>query len=162
MVDLKRLKNLLDYNPETGVFSWKVFRRWNALSGGIAGHRAKNGYITIHIGGIVYKAHRLAWLYHYGVEPSGHIDHINLVRDDNRISNLRIATPSQNKMNGKVQADNRLGVKGVRKRRNGRYSARITINGNLVYIGTFDTAEEAHSAYCDMAKKHFGAFANYG
>jgi hypothetical protein len=111
------------------------------------------------IDGQVYKAHRLAWVYVHGIEPKRHLDHINGVRDDNRIANLREATVSQNAMNKK--AVNRL--KGAHW--NGtvkKWQSVVVKSGRQIWLGYFASAEAAHAAYCSAAKTHFGEFANAG
>jgi len=110
----ERLKHLLHYNPDTVVFTWlsKPSRRIN--SGSIAGRiKPKKGYVEIGISGRIYLAHRLAWLYIYGTWPKEQVDHINGIRNDNRIKNLRLATTSQNQWNKKMQKNNTSGIKGV-------------------------------------------------
>ena len=93
-----------------------------------------------------------------GSFPSGMIDHINGVCDDNRWSNLRQATRSQNAANQRIHRDNTLGMKGV-YRHGKRFAAKIRINGDGIHLGTYDTPEEAHSIYCEAAAFAFDDFA---
>lgn len=160
-ISQKRLKELLSYSPETGVFSWRV-KRSNAAPpiGGAAGGLS-NGYNRIEIDQKQYSAHRLVWLYVYGRWPAKQIDHINGIRNDNRMVNLREASKSQNTQNQKLRLDNKSGLKGVSFHSNGAWTSRITFNGKRVNIGYFDTKEQAHEAYIAAAKKHFGEFAKF-
>lgn len=134
----ERLKELLSYDPETGVFRWKVDRR-KVKAGTRAGALTK-GYIVISVDGKKYKAHRLAWLYTYGCWPTNEIDHVNRVKDDNRLCNLRDVTRQQQQFN--------RGVKGYSwYKRDRKWQAQIKLNGILRYLGLFDTPEEANAAY---------------
>lgn len=152
----ERLKRLLDYNPETGVFRWKVGRGPKRV-GDVAGC-LDNGYVYICIDGHNYLAHRLAWLYQFGFIGEDHIDHSNLKRDDNRISNLRLANHSKNRANSAKQPNNTSGFKGVVKKAN-RWRAQITCNNKTRYLGSFATPTEAHAAYLAAATAAFGEFA---
>lgn len=155
------LKTLLRYEPETGLFYWvgsasKASRR---PVGTIAGTRCVRGYITITAAGKVYKTHRLAWWWVNGVFPERGIDHINGVKDDNRISNLREADQSLNSMNRKTRQNARSGFKGASwHSRSGKWRAQICLQGKNQILGEFATAEEAHQAYCLKARELFGEF----
>jgi len=154
---LERLRELLEYNQETGGFTWRV-RRGPARAGSKAGSVGRAGYLSIETGGRVYQAHRLAWFYVYGEWPLGDLDHKDMVKTNNRIDNLRLATPSQNKANSRLHRNNTSGLKGAhyrRRRRGGRWQAKI----QQVSLGHFDTAEEAHAAYVKAAQERFGEFA---
>ena len=110
----ERLRALLDYDPVTGVFTWKATRTGQAVAGRIAGGALHTGYHRIQIDGRAFLAHRLAWLYVHEVWPQGQIDHINGVKADNRIANLREATASQNGQNRRgSQINNGSGLLGV-------------------------------------------------
>lgn len=158
------LREILDYNQDSGDFIWRV-NSGKAKRGNIAGkpHHSNgvpSGYILIGIKGYHYLAHRLAWFYVYGEWPPHETDHINLIKGDNRIRNLRKATKSQNMQNTAAQSGNISGYKGVTyDPRDGRYDARLTINGKTYYLGRFDTPEEANAAYMIAAKKLCGEFA---
>lgn len=156
----EELRHCLQYSPDTGVFCW-VNPVTNAIkSGDVAGSYDVHGYRNINVLGKKYKAHRLAWLYVYGEWPVSQIDHINGQRDDNRISNLRVATRSQNQANQGLRADNRTGFKGISlNRQTNRWFARIKHQNKTRYLGHFDTPEEAHAAYSDMAHRLNGDFA---
>lgn len=156
---LVQLKEFLDYNPDTGVFVWRVSRGMRFIAGTQAGHLNQNGYVHIIVKYRQYKAHRLAWFYMYGVWPPEQIDHINGVSSDNRISNLRLATQSQNKINSGIQRNNTSGFKGVRPHRpNGKWQARIGDNGKRLSLGYYSTAAEAHEAYLKAAQNIYGEF----
>jgi hypothetical protein len=147
------LRELLHYDPETGIFTRKVITTNRVKVGDVAGSPNQKGYINIMVCGRLHPAHRLAWFYVHGVWPKGQIDHINGIRDDNRIANLREATNSQNKQNMRTaRADNESGLLGVRwHKRDRRWHARIMVDGAPKHIGSFGTSEEAQAAY--MAAK---------
>lgn len=162
MLTQEYITKLFDYDPETGIFIWKqrsidqfvskrAFSTWNArFSLKKAGSvRKDNGYVNLTINNKHYFAHRLAWLYVYGVIPSLEIDHINGVRDDNRIVNLREATSSDNKQNRHKCSKNSLtGLLGVRfSKRTKRFSSTIFLKGKAHHLGSFDSKEEAYSSY---------------
>ncbi len=153
-----RAREVLRYEPFTGVFTRAVWPRAGQPTG--AKHSA--GYTQLSIDGKLYRAHRVAWLYVTGRWPTELIDHINGVKDDNRLSNLREATESQNHHNARVRRHNRIGLKGVQQVGSRSFSARITVAGKFRYIGTFSSPEAAHMAYCNAATRHFGSFANEG
>lgn len=140
------LKDLLDYNQNTGVFRWRARPRVRA--GKIAGHTRPDGYIAIRVNWELHLAHRLAWLYMTGEFPKEHIDHINGKTGDNRFSNLREATNSLNMQNQKKATKrNTAGLLGVQQNCGGRHQAVLTLNGKRHRFGTFDTPEQAHAAY---------------
>lgn len=155
----ERLRERLDYDAETGVFTWRLpppFRR----PGDIAGYLNKVGYWILHVDGARHLAHRLAWLYMTGEWPSAHIDHINRHTEDNRWANLREATRTENHANCKRYKNNRSGFKGVCYfRPKKKWFAQISINGKRPFLGYFNTPEEAHAAYVEAAQKYFGEFA---
>lgn len=154
----ERLQALLEYNPETGIFTRRESRRrWK--SGEVVGTKSADGYININIDYQVYRAHRLAWLYMTGGEPASGIDHVNRNRADNRWSNLREASQPENTLNRSAQSNNKTGYKGVHKiKKTGRFRAVCTVRGNRVNVGCFDTAEEAKSAHDAVAKILHGDF----
>ena len=95
----KRLKEVLSYCQSSGMFIWENPKSNRVVKGDTAGAKDHYGYIVIRIDGVLYKAHRLVWLYVHGAMPDGNLDHINRVKDDNRVSNLRVANQSQNMSN---------------------------------------------------------------
>lgn len=148
-MDLNLVKELLDYDRSTGIFRWKLKSARNVRVGDIAGCDNGQGYLGIRIEGVQYRAHRLAWFYVYGEWPKGGIDHINGQRADNRIGNLRQATPAQNKQNSRrPMSNNTSGLLGVCKDRNRPgWKAQIKLHGKSYYLGAYATAEDAHAAY---------------
>jgi hypothetical protein len=157
---LDRLNELLAYDPDAGLFTWKVWRRWSAPVGGVAGNKVKKGYIKISIDGVDYSAHRIAWKMFYGSEPVEQVDHINGDKSDNRICNLRAASNAQNQANVAISQNNTCGFKGVSfHKHSGKWQARIGVNYKRIHIGKFNTPEEAHEAYKKAAKEYFGEYA---
>jgi hypothetical protein len=159
MLTAERLRELMDYDPETGVFTRRVHAgaRGRGRAGDVAGSVDDKGYIRIVVDGRRRLAHRLAWLYVTGEWPAEQIDHISGVRDDNRMCNLREATHAENCRNAKRRSG-RTGFKGVVPRGN-RYIARIKKGGRCIHLGTFETPEAAHAAYRLGAVEHYGEFA---
>jgi len=159
MITQSELKEVLEYNPDTGVFTWikSIGRRVKA--GDIAGYKDKRGYICIVVKQKKYQAHRLAYLYITGNFPENQIDHINHIRDDNRWTNLRNATMSQNKANTVKQKNNTSGYKGVvwHKRRK-KWYARISYMNKDIHVGSYTTPQEAAEAYKKKAIELFGEF----
>ena len=157
-VTADRLRELLDYDPATGVFRWR--KRRGVKAGSVAGCES-NGHWVIRVDGVLYQAHRLAWLYHYGKWPNGLLDHRDLDGLNNRILNLRAATQSQNCANVKTRKHNMSGLKGVERvcGYTDRWQARITLSGKRRYLGCFNSPEAAHQAYLKAAKELFGEFA---
>lgn len=150
MIQHDRLKQLLTYDPETGLFTWRVngkgrFQR----AGAIAGSLKETGYIKICADCKTYRAHRLAWFYIHGVWPPHEIDHVNRDKTDNRISNLRLATHAENCQNMPLRRNNKHGVAGITfhtGKRKKRWQAKIIANGATKYLGYYHTIEEAKAA----------------
>jgi hypothetical protein len=147
----ERASAVLAYNPATGALTWKARPSKCVRVGDIAGTKRPDGRLQVRLGA-VYKAHRIAWLLHYGSMPVNFIDHINGDPADNRIANLRDVTASLNQHNRHAAGrNNALGVLNVRRGSAGKFRAMASIDGKYRHIGTFDTAEEAHAAA--MAEK---------
>lgn len=167
MITVEELKQVLSYDPETGVFTYvddilagRFGKTPCARAGDIAGGIGSDGYRKIKLRGRSYRAHRLAWLYCTGRWPRNEIDHINGIADDNRWKNLREATRAENNCNRKTSKLNSTGVKGVYwHKKNKCYCADIRVNGKKIYLGSFSCPTAAHLAYCKAAKAHFGEFA---
>ena len=161
MITQERLKELLNYDPDTGVFTWLVSSR--GVKAGVAGCVHPLGYIQININGRSYRAHRLAFLYMTGTFPDDQVDHINGMRADNRWLNLREATHSENLRNCGKYANNTSGYKGVHKYKiTGKWVAHCHAHGKQHHLGYHDTAEAAHAAYCKFASEHHAEFFNAG
>jgi hypothetical protein len=155
-----RLKEILSYDPNTGVFLWRMSR--GPRRAGEEAGTFREGYRIVRIKDFGYSAHRLAWLYVYGEWPPSIIDHKNGYKADNRIENLRICTYSQNLANQKTSKNNSSGVKGITwARRQKRWRAQIRLNGKNKALGYFKEKEAAILAYANAAEQLFGKFANY-
>ena len=153
------LREVLDYNSQTGEFRWKKHMSNRRAKGEIAGCLCpRNGYRLIGIKGVVYKANRLAWLYVHGELPALFVDHINGKTGDDRIANLRLATHQENLCNRGKQKNNTSGYKGVH-RHQGKWRARIAVNGRNISLGMYHNPEEAHRAYATAAERYHGDFA---
>jgi len=149
-----RLRELLHYNPETGAFTRRISRR-GAMAGPITNRPNSSGYVKINLDGRTYAAHRLAWLYVHGRFPTAYVDHINGSKTDNRIANLRDVDASMNLQNQRVaQRGSKSGLLGVYPKPGGRFESRIMYDGKLRYLGSFDTADEAHGAYVTAKRVH--------
>lgn len=148
-IDVRRLKEMLHYEPSTGAFTWLVTRCGKAKAGDIAGRVSRWGYRQIQIDGRLYMAHRLAWAYVHGDLPADvEIDHKNGQRDDNRLTNFRVATSAQNKQNlPKGNCRNKLGVHGVHfDEDRHKFRAGIKIGRKSLNLGSYDSLEAARAA----------------
>lgn len=133
-----RLKSLLHYSSDTGVFTWRVQVSARIYVGAVAGKQDASGYLVIGIDRKSYLAHRLAWLYVYGYMPENGLDHKDQVRHHNWIDNLREASQVCNLRNTGNRKDNSSGVKGVIwHRQNQKWQAQIMVNGKMKYLGTY-------------------------
>ena len=155
MITQERLRELVRYCPETGIFTWKSSSINRVKIGDVAGTLRKDGYFRIQIDGKLYFAHRLAWFYIHGNLPIYHIDHIDGNRFNNRINNLRDVDRLTNNQNIKPaqQKNKSTGLLGVTKHRS-KFMAQITINGIHKYLGCFDNAHKAHEVYLS-AKRNY-------
>lgn len=164
------LKERLNYDPQTGLFTWKPVKvetvqhtRWNSKwAGKVAGTTCAQGYTIIAIDNVQYRAHRLAWAYVYGEAADSYIDHTDGNRTNNRIKNLRAATHAENLWNRAASKNSKTGVKGVMPDKKGTFRAEICANGKRKYIGRFKTIDEAASAYAAECIKRHGEFSNSG
>lgn len=151
----ERLREVLDYNPETGLFVWRIRTSSRAGAGDIAGFDDGKGYTAIRIDGTQVFAHRLAWFWVHGAWPAGVIDHIDGVTTHNAIRNLRDVNHATNMQNLKsAKCDNSTsGMLGVVPSR-GRWAAQIRAGGKKHHLGVYLTPEDAHHAYL-VAKRLF-------
>lgn len=154
------LCKILDYDPETGRFTWLQSVGKRIRAGFLAG-TPKEGYVVIQIQRKIYQAHRLAWLLGHGEDPvNQETDHVNRDRSDNRLCNLRLATHAQNIQNIGKPRDNTSGYKGVSWHGKAqKWRAYITANGMRHYLGYFETPEDGHAAYVAAAEKLHADFA---
>ena len=160
MLKASRLRELLHYDPETGVFTWIVPPCNSIHAGDAAGSPNGKGYLVIGVDRVRVGSHRLAWLYMTGEWPNGQIDHIDLNRSNNRWANLRDATQSQNLANTLARANSKSGFKGVYwHKRRAKWHAQIRHRGKGKSLGLFDSAGDAHRAYYAAAKELHGEFA---
>jgi hypothetical protein len=150
----KELRELLAYDKETGIFTWRK-TKGRCHKDAKAGWIDRDGYLCIGLFTLNHAAHRLAWLYVYGEWPKGQVDHKNMIVTDNRIVNLRVATMTHQRANQRVRRDSSTGFKGVYETRHGTFSARLCHE----HLGTFDTINLARNAYNKRAKEVFGEFA---
>jgi len=163
-IDIRTISEAISYDPNTGQMMWKK-KSGPKLPGMSAGCLCKtHGYILIRVDTVLYMAHRIAWVLSYGREPDGHIDHINGNKSDNRIMNLREATPSQNMFNRGAQSNNACGLKGVcfnpKIRGSKKWSAEICENRKRHKLGLFSLKSLAAVAYAKAAIRYHGKFAN--
>lgn len=170
MIPVSEIKSRLSYDRETGVLVWRPAPEkfasksaWDGrFSGAVAGSKTGQGYIDITIGGKHIKAHRAAWAIAYGEWPEGHIDHINGIRDDNRLSNLRCVSPQDNQRNLPTPKNNTSGHIGVcRVSKSSRWEATIWFNNVKIRLGSFERKEDAIAAR-KMAERRFGFHKNHG
>lgn len=150
----ERLRELLDYDPKTGNFTW-LCSRGTRIKGEIAGSRNPEGYIQIRADRGTYRAHRLAWLITHGVWPTNEIDHINGDRSDNRLENLRDVSRTTNSQNMRVAGSCSIsGIMGAHwDETSNKFRARIRVAGKMIYLGRYTTPEEAHQAYVTAKRK---------
>ena len=158
------LREWFDYNPTTGFFVWKKEpREIGPRLGKVAGTNNRK-YTMISVPGFrQLGAHRLAWIYMNGLTIGGaEIDHIDGNPSNNAIANLRLATSREQKRNKRVQSNNKSGLKGAffhACRKGKKWRSQIKVGERLIFLGYFDTAEQAHEAYGNAAREYFGEFA---
>lgn len=158
----ERLKELLKYNAHTGVFTNRVTRSSRAIKGDVAGCLKPSGYRIITIDGALHRAHRLVFLFIGGKLPKDQTDHINGDRDDNRLSNLRCVSSTENSKNASRSHRNISGTIGVRWRKDRcKWIATIAINGKATFIGSFNDMESAIAAR-KKANVKYGYHRNHG
>lgn len=161
MITQERLKEVLSYDPDTGIFVYKS-GKGGVVKGNVVSGLDGCGYIKIGIDYKQYRAHRLAWLYVYGKWPSGELDHINHDRQDNRIENLRDVERTDNGRNLSIKSNNTSGVTGVQwNRQNQNWRARVMVDGYTINLGSFDNFDDAVAARL-AANDKYGFHDNHG
>lgn len=151
----EELHRLFDYSVVTGKLYWKVKFTRRVKLNMPAGTPGVNGYTNVRINKIEYKAHRLIWMWVTGEDPGDYlVDHKNRQRDDNAWHNLRLATRGQNKINSCS--------KGTRLQPNGRWNARLKVDGKLYTFGSYATEAEARAAYEKASRDLHGEFSSIG
>lgn len=159
MITADQLRGAINYDPETGILTWKKRGPHSKCEGTRVGSTHSCGYIEASILKKRMFAHQAAWLYMTGEWPTHQIDHINGVRKDNRWENLRAATQQNNSANMRRRSNNKSGFKGVAKNKRGKFIAYIHVNGKTNYLGSYSTAADAHESYASAAHAHWGSFA---
>jgi hypothetical protein len=161
MITQSELKELLHYDPDTGFFTWIVLKSGTKISK-IAGGIRPDGYRQICINGKTYLAHRLVWLYVHGEFPKNQIDHINHVKSDNRLVNLRDATSHENCRNQTLHKRNKSGVCGVYiYKPTGKWLASIRVNNKTINLGYFNNKRDAVATRKEAEIK-YGFHENHG
>lgn len=161
MLTQEYIKKIFTYNHETGELVWAIKPRQNVSIGDIAGCDHL-GYVRVTINRKGYLAHRLAWLYVYGEWPKELLDHINHIKTDNRIENLREVTHQGNQRNAGVRKDNKSGLPGVAwHARIGKWQVRISVNDKEKHLGYFS---DIFNAVCarKSAQNKYGYHQNHG
>jgi len=160
-MDIQKIKEFIDYNPNTGAMTWKKVLSNRTKAGAKCGANIDSkGYARVCFDGKQYRAHRVAWALFYNEEPRNQVDHINGNRLDNRISNLRLATNTQNSRNANISKNNTSGVTGVTYYTAAqKWMAQIMVDRKNVYLGIFLAKEDAIKARKQAEDSYFGQFA---
>jgi hypothetical protein len=158
-ITVERLHEVLIRDDATGHLYIKSTAPNNRKAAGDrVGWINVEGYSTVKVDGVHLLAHRVVWAMHYGEWPVGSLDHVNGIKSDNRIENLRIATHSQNRANTLASRTSSHGTKGITLLPTGKWQAQIQHNGKFRYLGCFADKQEAAQVYADAARAAFGAF----
>lgn len=151
---LERAREVLAFDPLSGTLTWRVRVGPRALEGATVTATDKKGYVYFGLDGKFYFGHRVAWLLHFGCWPEGQLDHINGVKADNRIGNLRDSTQTENMQNGREpRKHNKTGLLGVSEN-HGKFQAEILVSGKRMYLGSFASPFAAHDAYLKAKREH--------
>ena len=154
------LRKRLRYEPETGKLFWRdcadMPNNWRARYAETeAFTNVSGGYRTGRVDAATFGAHRVAWSIHYGEWPSNQIDHINGIRADNSIANLRVVTPQENSRNRTMNRDNTSGVCGVSWfKRLKKWKVQIKVDGRMIHLGLFDSIEDAAAARAEASARY--------
>jgi hypothetical protein len=155
---MQNIKEYLSYDQKTGIFTWvKRPKHSSVCVGREAGNKAYRGYIHLQFNNKNHQAHRLAWWFVNGYFPDCDVDHINEIKTDNRICNLRLDSNRENEQNvSSVRLNNTSGFIGVTwHKKHKKWRAQIKIKGKKKYLGQYNTPEEAHAAYlCAKRELH--------
>jgi len=166
-ITVESIRRIFDYNPDTGNLIRKNKDNYShgykpSCMGKIAGNYNDQGYIRVYVLGNSYRAHRLIWAWVYGYWPENDIDHINGCRSDNRLSNLREATCSENMRNAKKYKSNSSGTTGVvYDKKTDKYVAQIMVNYKKIILGNFYSIELAIKARRKAEEEYFGKFSRH-
>lgn len=178
-IDVDHLRKIAEYNPKTGVVTWRkrgketfrnggpyaeaISERWNKhRAGNPVGHISPHGYVVTTIEKKTVMVHRMAWAIHFGRHPKGQIDHISGAKNDNRLENLREVSAGENSRNRKKPVTNSSGLMGVHfHKQSAKWHARIMVDGVRRHLGAFEDPKEAHRAYV-RAKQKFDFHKNHG
>jgi hypothetical protein len=172
--DAEYLHQCFSYDPATGELTWKrrprshfrtdgEHKRWNGrYANKPAGRVTPYGYMYVSIKKRPSAIHRIAWIMMTGEDPPNEIDHINRAPADNRLANLRLATPGENSSNKRMYKNNTSGFTGVVQKASPShprpYAARIRVSGELIWLGRFSTPEEAYAVYTKATRHYFKKF----
>ncbi len=158
-----KLKELLDYNPATGMFIWKITPNNRVIKGSVAGCICDSDrYLRIRVNHTLYSAARLAWLCVYGEWPKNQIDHINHIRRDNRIINLRVCSNIENQRNQRLPKNNASGYMGVSwDNSRAKWLSQIRVRGKTVHLGRFNNINDAITSRA-LANSKYGFHENHG
>lgn len=160
LLTLSRLKEVLEYHPKSGIFIWLKQVSNVTKVGHEAGSKCSStGYIRIQIDGKRYQAHRLAWFYMFEEFPDSILDHIDNIKTNNKIENLRLTTETDNQHN-KPSYKNTSGFKGISCRKDGKFIASFSHKNKKYYVGIYNSVEEAKPYYISKAKQVMGEFYN--
>jgi hypothetical protein len=162
-IDVKKLREVFCYDPETGVLTNRVSRKGGGKKGAISGCSRHDGYLIVRVENKLLLGHRVIWALHYGQWPDCDIDHVNQDKSDNRITNLRLSNKSNNSLNRGRRADNKSGVKNVSWNKPcGKWDVRMKVNGIQKCFGLFDSLDEAREVATKGRMEMHGEFVCHG
>ncbi|EOV3349167.1 HNH endonuclease [Edwardsiella piscicida] len=163
MDETNKFSDVFLYDPHTGILKWKKDTGKKRMVGKIAGHQDTKGYLAVGCFDKDHRVHRIAWEMSHGKIPDGmQVDHINGIKSDNRLSNLRLVYHQENQRNMAIPKSNNSGVLGVSwDARSGKWRAKIMINRKTVHLGRFPSIELAAKARKE-AEIRYGFHENHG